>query len=260
MAKEQPGAAPTVTTTTRLETEAVWGHYANLRPETLHAIQALAPIAYLPWGALDLHGPHMPMGADGIVAEAVAKMLVQRTGGVLLPATWWPAAPNRPDNDSLPVRTEVVRHLWHDIFEGLATNGWRVAVVITGNYAREHELALIDTAEHMLDSGRLLVLALPPLAIIDESLLDHGAIWETSLLLSLYPELVDLYALGEDKPLPETTVVRGRDPRGTASASLGDTVLHLAVERIAKAVEALVNSGDAAPLHALYAQRRQRYL
>src|SRR5437763_1208058 len=74
-----------------------WGRYAELRPEQLEAIMAVAPVAYVPWGALEWHGPHLPLGLDGFTAEGVAERDVQRTGGVLLPTTWWPitALPHR---------------------------------------------------------------------------------------------------------------------------------------------------------------------
>ena len=50
-----------------------WGRYAELRPDQLAAIVAAAPIAYVPWGALEWHGPHLPFGLDGITAEGVAE-------------------------------------------------------------------------------------------------------------------------------------------------------------------------------------------
>lgn len=238
----------------------VWGRYLELRPEELETIRAATPIAYLPWGALDWHGPHLPFGVDGIVAEELATQAVRRTGGVLLPVNWWPAA-RLPTSDTFSVRTSVLREFWSDLFDGLAARGWRVVVIISGYHNREHELSLIEMAEEAIAQHHVLVLAIPSLGLVDDSLLDRAGLWETSLMLSLRPDLVDLYALDDQEyhVQHEQPPIVGRDPRGTASASLGDTVIHLATERIVKVVAELVTSNDPAPLTAFYAQRRDRH-
>lgn len=235
-----------------------WGRYAEMRPDALAAIRAAVPVAYVPWGALEWHGPHLPLGLDGMVAEAVAERVVQRTGGVLLPTTCWPIMA-LPHTDSLSVRSSVVRELWNDIFTNLARAGWGVIVVISGHYSQSHDLALMEAAEEAMERHSLPVLALPPLALVDEEMLDHAALWETSLLLALRADLVDLDALGTEPLAAGRSAVIGRDPRGLASASLGGTTLELAVERIVKAVSQLVINNQTASLFALYEQRRVRY-
>lgn len=238
---------------------AFWGRYVEMRPERLNAIRAVAPVAYMSWGAITWHGPHLPLGADGIAAEAVAEQAVQRTGGVLLPTTWWPARQSL-QKDILAIRSSVLRELWSDLFDNLATHGWKVVVVVNGHVYPEHELILIEAAEQAMNRHRLLILAVPPLAMLDENLIDHAALWESSILLSLCPSLVDLYALGEDALALERSGVRGRDPRGAASPSLGDTVLRMAVERLVNAVEDLMHKDDTGALQAFYAKRRDYLL
>jgi creatinine amidohydrolase len=236
-----------------------WGKYTELRPDALAAIRAAVPVAYLPWGALEWHGPHLPLGLDGMIAEGVAERIAQRTGGVLLPTTWWPIT-TLPHAASLAIDSETVRQLWTDIFDRLAGAGWRVIVVISGHYAPAHELVLMETAmQAMQQHDDLLVLALPPLALVDEEMLDHGALWETSVLLALRANLVDLDALGTGTLTPADSGVLGRDPRGLASPSLGNTTLDLAVKRMTGAVEQLLHAGNVASLQVLYERRRVRY-
>jgi creatinine amidohydrolase len=235
-----------------------WGRYTELRPDALSAIRDQAPVAYLPWGALEWHGPHLPLGLDGLLAETVAERVAQLVGGVILPTTWWPITA-LPHRDSLSVRSEVVQALWEDIFAELAKADWQVVVALSGHYAQGHDLMLMDAAEKAMARHGILVLALPPLALVDEEMLDHAALWETAQLLALRPDLVDLDALGEGPLDPKESAVLGRDPRGAATASLGERALSLAVGRLAKAVEQLLLDGSAAPLHALYEQRRLHY-
>lgn len=235
-----------------------WGRYTDLRPDELSAIRAAVPVVYLPWGALEWHGPHLPFGLEGIVAEAVSERVARRVGGVLLPTTWW-SVTTLPHPDALPVHSEIMRRMWDTIFGRLAQASWRVVVVITGHYTPGHELVLMEAAEQALRRFNLLALALPPLALVDEEMLDYAGLWETSLLMALRPELVDLDALGTQSLSPQESAVIGRDPRGLASASMGTTTMELAVERIAHAVEQLLDEGNPASLQALYEQRRMRY-
>jgi creatinine amidohydrolase len=234
-----------------------WGRYAELRPNQLEAIVAHAPIAYLPWGALEWHGPHLPFGLDGFTAEALCKRAVQRTGGVLLPTTWWPITA-LPHRFSLSIQSEVVQALLDGIFAELARAGFRVVVLISGHYAQGHELVLMDAAEHAMVEHGLLALTVPPLALVDDEMLDHAAHWETALLLALRPRLVDLDALGEEALHPSWAAVLGRDPRA-ATAQQGESALALATERIARSVQALLENGSAASLHELYSRRRAGY-
>ncbi len=235
-----------------------WGRYSELRPIALAAIRERHPIAYLPWGSLEWHGPHLPLGLDGIIAETVAERVARRTGGVLLPTTWWPITA-LPHRDSLSVSSPLIRGLWDEIFAGLAAADWKVVVTISGHYAQGHEVVLMDAAEEAMRKQGLLVLALPPMALVDEEMLDHAALWEASQLLSIRPDLVDLDALGSGPLRPATSSVLGRDPRDAASASIGQRAIGLAVERIVTAVTELVRDRRPAPLHALYARRRARY-
>ncbi len=244
----QPGAGETP----------LWGRYAELRPDEIERVRAEAPIAYLPWGGLDWHGPHLPLGVDGFVAEAVAERAARRTGGVLLPIASWSAA-SLPHPASVGIRGATLRAVLDDIFAGLARAGWRVAVLVSGHYGPAHDLVAMDAAEAAIARHGLLVLAVPPLALVDEEMLDHGGLWESSVLLATRPDLVDLAAL-DGAPLGlAASGVLGRDPRDTASPSLGVSALSLALERVTAAVADLLARGDPAPLHALYARRRERY-
>jgi creatinine amidohydrolase len=235
----------------------LWGRYAELHPAQLEAIVAAAPVAYVPWGALEWHGPHLPFGLDGFTAEAVAERAVRRSGGVLLPTTWWPITA-LPHRFSLSIHSQVIQALWDGIFAELARVGFRVVVLLSGHYAHGHELVLMDAAEHAINTHGLLVLAVPPMALVDEEMLDHAAHWETALLMAIRPRLVDLEALGSAPLHPATTAVLGDDPR-RATPTQGEAAITLATDRIAGSVAALLTHGGPDVLRELYARRRAAY-
>lgn len=234
-----------------------WGRYTELRPNEIEAIVQAAPTAFLPWGALEWHGPHLPFGVDGFTAEAICERVARRTGGVLLPTTWWPITA-LPHRFSLSIPSDVVQALWGAIFNELARAGFALVVVVSGHYAQGHELVLMDAAEAAMARHNLLVLALPPLALVDEDMLDHAAHWETAQMLALRPRLVDLAALHVGKPQPATTAVLGGDPRG-ATSTQGESVLALAADRLTNVVQTLLQQRNAASLREFYSRRRTRY-
>ena len=43
-------------------------------------------IALLPVGALEQHGPHLPLVTDTVLAEGIARRIAERSGGFLLPS------------------------------------------------------------------------------------------------------------------------------------------------------------------------------
>lgn len=234
-----------------------WGYYSELRPDDLQALRRTTSIAYVPWGSLEWHGPHLPLGVDGIIAQAMAERMAQQTGGVVLPVTWWPVTV-LPHLDSLSVHHATVRALWDDIFAGLAHAGWQVIVVVSGQYAQGQELVLMNAADHAMHTFGIPVLVVPPMSIIDETMLDHAALWETSLMLLLRPELVDLDKLGEGPLTPASSGVIGQDPRGTATASMGKQAITMAVELVARSIHRLLEEGNTEAVKALNEERRLR--
>lgn len=234
-----------------------WGRYTELRPHELSDIIAAKPIAYVPWGALEWHGPHLPLGLDGFTAEVVAERTIRSTGGVLLPTTWWPITA-LPHRFSLSIQSQVVQALWDGIFAELARAGFRVVVLLSGHYAQGHELVLMDAAEHAIATYGLLVLAVPPMALVDEEMLDHAAHWETAQMMAIRPRLVHLEDLPNAPLRPAESAVLGADPR-RATPTQGEAALTLATDRIVTSVNALLAHGSADVLRELYARRRANY-
>ena len=71
----------------------------RLSPEQIEARLAQAPVAYLPLGTLEFHGPHLPVGLDALTAHGIclgaaesAMSVVARTLGQA------PAPPVVPDH------------------------------------------------------------------------------------------------------------------------------------------------------------------
>lgn len=59
--------------------------YAELLPHEFRQRLADRPIAYLPLGTLEWHGEHLPLGSDAIISEGLMVAAAQRLGGIVLP-------------------------------------------------------------------------------------------------------------------------------------------------------------------------------
>ena len=187
--------------------------YAELRPDQLEAAFQAAPVAIWPIGALEWHGPHLPLGLDGLVAEAFAEALQPEVGGVLLPTYWHPIT-TLPHPMSLDVATDVQRGLLRRTLIGLGGAGAKLVCIVTGHYAQGHSIELFEIArEFTRNAQEPIVIAASPLEPLgDDALLDHAARWETARLLALRADLVDLARLPDDLR-PKACAVLGEDPR-----------------------------------------------
>ena len=236
--------------------------YAALRPDQLAERSAAVPVAYVPWGALEWHSFHLPVGLDGFTAEGIAQRAAERTGGVVLPTMFLPIT-TLPHRSSISFKADTVRAVLDELLAELARVGFRVVVILSGHYAQGHELVLMDAAEAAMQQHGICVLAAPPLALLGEEYLDHAGRWETVQMLAIDPQLVDLdrfrRELAADPQAPvERFGVLGPLPT-QATAADGEQVIARTVEQIAGWVQHLLANDDRQPLHDLYARRRAEY-
>jgi len=178
--------------------------------------QALAdaPICYLPLGVLEWHGEHNAVGLDALKAHAVCVRAAQLSGGVVAPALYW-ATDSREELDAsyltggvehgeryhVPgsmfwIRPETFYHLLLDIYEAVRRRGFRAIVVVSGHWSSEGHLPAIRA------SGEAFLAQHPAMKwvfVTDQEVVpdlhyphEHAAGGETSLLMAIRPELVDL--------------------------------------------------------------------
>ena len=221
-----------------------WGLYERLRPDQIEAIRARAPIAYLPWGALEWHSVHAPVGLDGMQALGQCRALAEATGGVVLPPVYVGTDTIKPFKGfphTIEHRAETVRALCSEFLEGLADEDFRVIVIVTGHCGGGHVGALreaVEAFEHPA-GGVLLVPSFEPTQDTYPS--NHAALGETSYQLLFDPGPVDLGRLPPDRePTLDQDGVWGESPR-TASADRGAAILALFLDRTVPAIRQLLD-------------------
>ncbi|MDN5271314.1 creatininase family protein [Chloroflexus sp. MS-CIW-1] len=217
-----------------------WGRATELLFAQQQQIVTRTPVCWLPWATYTTYGNHLPFGTPGFITTAIVERAAQRVGGVVYPVLW----------RDLDLDINLFRQMLTARLTTVAGQAFQIAVVVGRSENTTDDLSIIEVAESAQHQHRILVLAVSPFELVDEQMQDHGAIWETSLMLAIRPDLVDVNQIVDHD---------GQDVRHVASPSLGQQALHLAGERLAVAVRDLLERRDTSVIAALYQQRRVRY-
>lgn len=201
-------------------------------PQEIEARLAKAPILVLPFGTIEWHSHHLPVGLDSLVAQALCEGIAEASGGVLAPVSYW-AAGGVPFPFTLKLTPQVIEPLLHAVFEQFAGMGFRVVVGLTGHFGLDQTLALKRAALEAMRGTSASVLPLTEYDLTTDQGYDgdHAALGETSLLSALRPELVRLNARPPGQPLEG---IIGEDPRGKATPELGARLKDLISKRAAQ--------------------------
>lgn len=211
-----------------------------LRPRQMEKIVSEKPLVYLPFGSLEWHGYHNPLGLDTIKARALCLNAAKRGGGIVTPATYWPIG-GMPHPWTVRMTEDVVKPIMRSAFEQMAQVGFRVAIGLTGHYGVEQVIAIKSAACEVMSCSGLTIAALPEyeLAIDLGYRGDHAAKWETSFAMHYFPDCVDM---SEAEPKGQTLDgVHGDDPREHASAELGQRVAEVTEQRLVEVGERLLS-------------------
>jgi creatinine amidohydrolase len=191
-------------------------------------------IAILPVAAIEQHGPHLPVGVDALIADAMVARCAEALPGDL-PVTFLPVQEVCKSNEhiafpgTLTLDWETAIRAWLAIGHSVARAGLRKMVIVTshgGNVApmeivarelrQTHGMAVATTAWTRLSPGR--VYSYPEGPMVDI----HGGLSETSMMLALYPDLVRM-DLAEDFTSAQTALRQGSAKLGfhMSEANLG---------------------------------------
>lgn len=212
---------------------------AELFPNDLAERIQEVPAVVQPIGTLEWHSHHLPLGLDGLVAESVCEGIAERSGGVLAPAMYM-AAGGVPYPYTFELELADVEPLYERILEQYGRMGFRVVMAFTGHFGLEQTLALKRAALAVMTRSPLTVL---PLTTYDLTFGtysgDHAAVGETSLMMAIRPDLVDLTSVAPEHPMEG---VLGEDPRGAATEAFGEEIRAGIVERAANLISTHLQS------------------
>ncbi|MEC9257553.1 MAG: creatininase family protein [Candidatus Poribacteria bacterium] len=186
------------------------------------------PFAILPLGATEQHGLHLPQNTDSLIAEAIALQVGKKSVGMILPTipigySWvWRDYPG-----SLTFSFDTFRSVIKDIVVSLDRNRCRALLILTTHGANPQPIkyASRELVDHT--SIRVLRAFYPNLSQIitdaDSTTWQasnfHAEEFETSLMLYLHPNLVDMTKAVSEYPPYSLDYEMSTLPMGALSES-----------------------------------------
>ncbi|MEU4775233.1 creatininase family protein [Micromonospora sp. NPDC023644] len=209
----------------------------------LAAVAAAADFAVLPVGAVEWHGPHLPLGTDLILAEGfAAESAIPGDGavpsgggtpdgtatpaggrataagprGVLFPAVPYAACPGqtRPWPGTVAIRPEIAVGYLADVIEGIVAAGFTRLLIVNGHDANMSTVrAAMEWVSGRRTASLLLVNWFQLVTPAETAELygplparGHGGAYETSGVLGFDPDAVRLDAVADLPPRPKLPV------------------------------------------------------
>jgi mycofactocin precursor peptide peptidase len=177
-----------------------------------------ACVLVLPLGSTEQHGPHLPLDTDTRIAVALAEGLAARRADALVapPLSYSASGEHAGFPGTLSLGTEVLRQALIELVR--SADDTASAVVIVNGHGGN--VAPLRQATTRLRSEGRAVLAWSPRSPVPDDL--HAGRVETSVLLHLAPELVDLSAAVAG-PVPPFRDLQARGVRALSPTGvLGD--------------------------------------
>jgi creatinine amidohydrolase len=176
---------------------------AEMTYEDARAMIELGAVGFLPTGACEAHGPHLPLSTDVIISEAAAEraaFLLHDEGkaAVVLPPIGYGVTEFAQGfGGTISIGAETMRSLVRDVIEGALRAGVRAVVVCNAHLEPENIAAVKAAVEDCAANGARVafpdVTRKPHALRLGEEFKSgacHAGDYETSLVMAASPFLV----------------------------------------------------------------------
>ncbi|MFC4619065.1 creatininase family protein [Camelliibacillus cellulosilyticus] len=192
----------------------------------------------LPVGAVEAHGPHLPLGTDNLLAERLAERVAQETGALQLPTlSYGQVWSLRHFPGSINISNSTLIQMIVDIGKSLYFQGFRIFAMVNGHLG--NNVALKEAARELYDlypEMKVYYFFYPGTKDIINEVREtpaahasyfHACELETSYMLYLAEEYVDMDKAINDPPTitEEADLTPTPWEEITHSAVLGDATL-----------------------------------
>jgi creatinine amidohydrolase len=189
------------------------GYWQDLTTEDFDAVDPERTVALLPVGAIEQHGPHLPLYTDACIAEGiVAEMWGHLDDAMSLLVLPQVSVGTSPEHLAFPgtlsVGAETLTRYLSDVGESVARAGVRKLILLNAHGGQTHVLDAV--ALHLRAARGMLAVKASyfgfgvPANLVDDEELDHGLHGgevETAMMLHLRPDLVRMEAAERFEPL-----------------------------------------------------------
>lgn len=210
----------------------------------------------VPMGSIEEHGPHLPMNTDILHAYEIAKRAAEKVTVFVAPPVNFGVCRSTADfPGTVAIRSSTLVSLVLDVVNSLYKHGLRNFILYSGHAGMNHVAAILDAADQIMnlcDDTRFSVITDLELTdaeffkLVETPADSHAGEIETSLIMSLAPELVGEPAESDFPKFPRPFLVRDTreywksgvwgDPK-KANKVKGDKMVEILVKNLARLVE-----------------------
>lgn len=178
--------------------------WQDLTSPDFEALDASPTVALLPVGAIEQHGPHLPVAVDALIAEAIAEKMFAHLGNDV-PVLLLPTSKIGKSNEhidfpgTLTYSADTLTRIWFETGQSVARAGIRKIVFLNAHGGQPQVMEIVArelrVAEHMMavTTGWWHLSGQHDAVPEDERRHGiHAGMVETSMMLALAPELVNL--------------------------------------------------------------------
>jgi creatinine amidohydrolase len=217
-------------------------------PEFKKRVDAGATV-FLALGSTEQHGPHMSLNVDVVLPTAVCERVARKIGGLVAPTIpyGYKSQPRFGGGEAFPgtisLDANTLSLVVRDVIRGLGHDGVRRLILVNGHFENAWPAVEgLDLALRELRRDGITDMQAMRLEYWDfvrrETLdrlfpdgfpgteLEHASLLETSLMLLLRPDLVDMSLVPSDGPAKFPTYDRWPVPKGFGPASGVFAVAH----------------------------------
>jgi creatinine amidohydrolase len=186
-------------------------------PQFPDAIKQSGGLCLLPFGVLERHGPHLPVGTDQIDADSVAKAAAEVEPAIVFPSYYFGKIfTARHYTGTFAITRTLLLPLLEATCNEIARNGFRKILIVNGHGGNREPVGLflrmfldvphdyvVYSSEYYEMDGKA---AEQWEQMRDTDFGDHADELETSLMLHVRPDLVHMEDLGD----PQEGVATGQ--------------------------------------------------
>ena len=156
----------------------------------------------VPVGSTEQHGHHLPLGVDAFMPEAIAERVAAESPALLAPPIWYGVSPHHTFKPgTFTVSTETFQRYVFDVCASAGEWGVENVVLVNGHYlAQDPELDIVvrrlrtEAGMEAFHAPLVELFADVAAEIRSGEVSFHASEFETSIMLALFPELVDMAA------------------------------------------------------------------
>ncbi len=179
-------------------------HWQDLTTEDFHDLDPARTVAVLPLGAIEQHGPHLPLSTDAVIAEEMARRALELVP-VDVPALLLPTMSVGKSNEhvaypgTLTLGAKTLLDLWLEVGESVHRAGLAKILFVNAHGGQPQVMEIV--ARELRVRHRMLAVTSSwwhmglPDGLVDADEVRHGihgGTVETSIMLHLRPALVHM--------------------------------------------------------------------